>query len=602
MLPPTLSSTVPDASSPPNVPLASFAGRRPLLLAARGVAKSYGAHTILSGISLSLNGGDRVGLVGANGAGKTTLLRILTGELAPDGGSVTIANSVEIGYLAQVTPDFPGSTIDDLIRESVGGLRRMEERMRALEAAMTTPASSEADQQRLAELLDEYGQLALRFQDRGGYELDACIGQILAGLRLDYLQRNRDVASLSGGERARIRLAALLLRSPDLLLLDEPTNHLDFATLAWLEVYLAASVTPASALLVVSHDRQFLNAAVTRIVEIGDSGDAAHQLRVYEGNYDGYAAAKQVERRRWEEDYTRQQEEIAALRKRTRETARQVAHNRPATDNDKFAKNFFGGRVERTISHNVRAAEQKLARIEAEPIPRPPKPLRFLARFRSGGMQSPTVALLEGVTKRLGGRELLAGVDLAITPETRLTLVGPNGAGKTTLLRLLLGQEQPDAGAVRRSPAAQFGYLAQDPQPLEALGAQRTVLEVYRAGMTGPDANFIAGLIGYGLFQLEDVNKPVDALSPGQQRKLEIARLLAQRPNALLLDEPTNYISLDVLEMFETALLAFAGPIVAVSHDRAFLHRFGGDTLELTDGKLICRSAGEYLGMFTGES
>jgi len=539
-----------------------------------------------------------VGLVGANGAGKTTLLRILTGELAPDGGSVTLAHGVEIGYLAQVTPDFPGSTIDDLIRESVGGLRRMEQQMRVLEAAMAMPATTEAEQQRLTELLDEYGQLATRFQDRGGYELDARIGQILAGLRLDYLPRDRDVVSLSGGERARIRLAALLLRSPDLLLLDEPTNHLDFATLAWLEAYLTASVTPASALLVVSHDRQFLNGAVTRIVEIGEHGErgaADHQLRVYEGNYDAYAAAKRAERRRWEEDYTRQQEEIAALRKRVRETARQVAHNRPAPDNDKMASSFFGGRVERTISHNVRAAEQKLARIEADPIPRPPRPLRFLARFRSEGAQSQAVALLEGVTKRLGRRDLLADVDVAITPETRLTLVGPNGAGKTTLLRLLLGQEQPDAGIVRRSPSAQFGYLAQDPTPLETIGAQLTVLEVYREGMTGPDANFIAGLIGYGLFQLEDVNKPVGALSPGQRRKLEIARLLAARPNALLLDEPTNYISLDVLEMFETALLAFAGPIVAVSHDRAFLRRFGGDTLELKEGRLIRRSVEEYL-------
>ncbi|MGH2504525.1 MAG: ATP-binding cassette domain-containing protein, partial [Ktedonobacterales bacterium] len=203
----------------------------------------------------------------------------------------------------------------------------------------------------------------------------------------------------------------------------------------------------------------------------------------------------------------------------------------------------------------------------------------------------------EGVSKRLGGRDLAREIDLIVTPATRFTLVGPNGAGKTTLLRLLLGQIPPDSGVVRVAPGARIGYLAQEPL---ALDPTRTVLEAYREGFEGPDAGFIAGLIGYGLFQLDDAEKLVGALSPGQRRKLKIARLLAERPTVLALDEPTNYVSLDSLDVFEAAVTEFPGPVIAVSHDRYFIRRFGGDTLELRDGRLIRRPAEEYLALEVG--
>jgi macrolide transport system ATP-binding/permease protein len=220
--------------------------------------------------------------------------------------------------------------------------------------------------------------------------------------------------------------------------------------------------------------------------------------------------------------------------------------------------------------------------------------MRFTQQFRSEAIRTELIIRAESVSKRLGGRDLARDISLIVTPETRMTLVGPNGAGKTTLLRLLLGLLPPDSGQVRVAPSARIGYLAQDAVPVDPA---RTVLEVYRDGFSGEDSQFIAGLIGYGLFQLEDAFKPVGALSPGQRRKLEIARLLAERPTVLALDEPTNYISLDILDAFEAAITAFPGPVLAVSHDRYFIRRFGGDTLEVRDGRLICRPAEEYLAL-----
>ena len=550
-----------------------------MLLSVQKLSKTYGPVTVLSDVTFTLNQHERAGLVGANGAGKSTLLRILTGLQLADAGGIVLGPSVEIGYLPQTTPEFAGETLDDLVRESAGSLRRLEARMRGLEAAMSAAREDE-----LTALLNEYGQVSTRFQDRGGYELDHRIAAVLAGLRLDYLARDRAVHTLSGGERARAGVAALLLRQPDLLLLDEPTNHLDAATLDWLEGYLAAY---DGGVLVVSHDRAFLNRAVNRIFELDD---ATHTLRRYDGDYDTYAAAKAAERAKWEDDYERQQEEIAALRHRVRETARQVAHNRPPTDNDKVAKNFFRGRVETSISRNVRSAEERLARIEADPVPKPPKPLRFQPRFESETVQARAVLVADRLSKRLGGRDILREVSFSIGPRARIALIGPNGAGKTTLLRLLLGLERPDAGTVRRTPAAQIGYLPQEPLVPDP---DRTVLDAYKDGLTGPEGNLVAGILGNGLFRLDDLPKKAGHLSIGQRRKLEIARMVAARPNVLVLDEPTNYVSLDVLDAFEAAVFAFPGPVLAVSHDRWFLRRFEGEVWELRDGQLIVHSPGE---------
>jgi macrolide transport system ATP-binding/permease protein len=542
------------------------------MLAVRHLSKSYGAITVLEDISFVVNPNDRAGIVGSNGVGKTTLLNMLVGQESLDSGSFSFDPNTEIGYLPQTTPEFSGHTMQDLILESVGNLRQLEERMRELETAMST-----AKDDQLVGLMDEYDHVSTRFQDRGGYELDYRIDTILDGLHISYLPREREMQTLSGGEKARVGLAILLLRSPDLLLLDEPTNHLDFASLEWLESYLFKY---QGAILLVSHDRQFLNRAVNQIFEIEEH---THHLKKYDGNYDAYMLAKAAELVKWEEDYERQQEEIKELRKRMRETARNVAHNRPATDNDKTAYNFFGGRVQNTISRGVRAAEEQLRRIEADPVPKPPKMMQVSSYFNVEPLQAEVVIRAANLTKCWDETCILDNVNFTIASDARILLFGPNGAGKTTLLKIVMGFEKPDKGEISIVESARIGYLPQDPQ----MDLDKTVIETYRYTQVGYEGEFVGRLIGYGLFRLEDMQKKVGQLSIGQRRKLEIARLMAEGPNVLLLDEPTNYISLDVLEAFEAAIVAFPGPVIAVSHDRWFIQRFGGMIWELVDGKIM---------------
>ncbi len=541
------------------------------MLAVRHLCKSYGAITVLDDVSFIVNPDDRTGIVGSNGVGKTTLLNILVGKETLDSGSFAFAPTIETGYLPQITPEFSGHTLQHLILESLGNLRQLEERMHELEHAMSMIHGQQPDG-----LMDEYEQVATRFQDRGGYELDYKIDAILAGLRIAYLPRDREMETLSGGEKARVGLAILLLRSPDLLLLDEPTNHLDFASLEWLEGYLS---NYRGAIVMVSHDRQFLNRTVNEVFEI-DEHD--HHLKKYDGNYDAYVVAKAAERAEWEEEYEKQQEEIKELRKRIRETARNVGHRRPATDNDKSAYNFFGGRVQNTISRGVRAAEEQLRRIEANPVPKPPKLMQVSSAFSVEPLQAEVVIRVSNLTKCWDKKCILDDASFTISSGARILLFGPNGSGKTTLLKLLMGMERPDRGEIRIVDSARIGYLPQDPQ----MDLDKTVLETYRYGQVGYEGEFVGRLIGYGLFRLEDMQKKVGQLSIGQRRKLEIARLMAEGPNVLLLDEPTNYISLDVLEAFEAAIVRFPGPVVAVSHDRWFMQRFGGKMWELVEGKL----------------
>lgn len=540
----------------------------------RNLHKAYGAITVLHDVSLIVQATDRIGIVGSNGVGKSTLLRLLVGKEEADSGTISFGTGIEFGYLPQTTPDFYGQSIQDLIFEAIGNLRQLEERMHQLEQALTT-----ASEAQLPQLLETYNTVSTQFQDRGGYEIDHQIDRIFAGLRINYLPRTQHVDTLSGGEKARIGLAALLLRSPDILLLDEPTNHLDFASMEWLEKFLA---TYHGAVLMVSHDRQFLNQSVNCIVEINEHN---HQITNYPGNYDAYVLTKAAERSRWEEEYERQQEEIQELRQRVKVTGRQIGHAyRPPRDNDKFARYFFNQNVQRAVSRNVKAAQVQLERIETDPIAKPPEILQINSHINARPIASQIVLELAQVNKRFGERQILHNLSLIVGAQAHIMLIGPNGAGKTTLFKILMGQEQPDTGKVYITESARIGYLSQEPAPLKL---DRSVIDTYRYDQEGYEGEMIGRLLGYGLFRLEDMHKKVGQLSAGQRRKLELARLMAQEPNVLLLDEPTNYISLDVLEAFEKSVLAFPGPVIAISHDRWFIQRFNGDIWELIGGQLL---------------
>ncbi len=536
------------------------------------VTKSYGFHLILSDVSVIVNAGERIGLVGANGVGKSTLLKIVTGEIAPDSGEALLSPDHKLGYLAQIIEGFDDQTLDDLIAASVADLRDVETRMRALERHMTTAVGDG-----LNAVMAEYGEAADRFERYGGYEIDYRIDLVLTGLGVAAIPRDRQFGTLSGGEKARVGLALLLLQSPDVLLLDEPTNHLDFATMHWLEDYLQGY---RGVILVVSHDREFLNRIATAIVELDEHSRTAKR---FSGGYDSYHRAKAQERLQWLRDYAQQQEEIKELRIAIKQTARRNSNYRAHTDGDKFIINTKRATHDHTVSKRIHVAEEKLKRIEADPIPKPPDELKFEATFDPQVLKGRLPIVVSRLSKRYGDQTVLDDLSFTVGQRSRIVLVGVNGAGKSTLLRILTGFETPDAGEVYVNPAVKFGYLDQEGRSLDP---DLTVFEAYQQGLEGSEQALKSILLQSGLFRYDDIDKRVGVLSAGQQRKLQIARLIADQSNLLILDEPTNYVSFDVLEELEAALKLFPGPVIAASHDRRFIQQFGGEVWALEDGKL----------------
>lgn len=540
------------------------------------ISKVYESNIVLNDVSFTLNNGVKVGLVGANGSGKSTLLKILAGIEMEDSGRILYDDCPVIGYLPQYLPDFTGSTINELILESAGELQEVEIRLRQIEQDMAVCSPDQFDQ-----LIEKYSKISQKYQDCGGYEFDHQINRVLEGLRIGYLDRSRSIDTLSGGEKTRVNLCTILLKSPDLLLLDEPTNNLDPESLEWLEAYLAGY---RGAVMAASHDRQFLNNIANVIYEIDEH---SHRLKKYNGDYDTYKLAKDAERKKWEDDYLSQQEEIYELRRKIKETASRghnpVRHSK-SRDNDKFIPHFKNQRVDKSLSHVIHDAEEHLNRILKNQVPKPPKPLRFKASLNYRSIRSAEVVRAAGITKSFDGRNILRDITFSLSSDSRIVITGANGTGKTTLLRILVDMHNTDAGKVAYAPNIRIGFLPQEP---EVADPEKTVLEYYSQGLTGCKEDFIFGLVTCGLFRYEELNKTMGHLSLGQLRKLQIGRMIATEPNVLILDEPTNHISLDVLESFESAIAEFQGPVLAVSHDRRFIQQFGGEVWELKNGLLV---------------
>ncbi|GIF62331.1 ABC transporter ATP-binding protein [Asanoa ishikariensis] len=526
-------------------------------LLAHDLVRTLGARRVLDGVSLTAAPGQRIGLIGENGTGKSTLLRLLAGADEPDAG--TVVRPPELGFLHQEMPFDPSATIaavlDDALREARAELAELD---RLSEALADTPEDKD--------LLAAYGARLDHAQATDAWDADRRAKLMLAGLGLGTLPPDRTLASLSGGQRGRVALAALLVRRPTALLLDEPTNHLDDDAAAFLEGQLREL---PGVVVVASHDRAFLDAVCTDLIDLDPAVDGPTR---YGGNYTDYQAAKRAERERWQRRFAEEQEELAELRGSVAVTVHDVAPGRARRDNEKMGYGHTAGRVQNQISRRVRNAARRLAELEREQVGRPPEPLRLRVSALAGTAADGLLVSLRNI--RVPGRLALDELDVPATD--RLLITGPNGAGKSTLLAVLAGRLEA-TGELHRRRDLRVGLLVQD---TTFNRPDRTAREIYEAALDAERAQSVP-LRSLGLLGSADLNRPVGELSVGQRRRLALALLVADPPELLLLDEPTNHLSPRLCDELEEALGTGPGAIVVASHDRWLRARWPGRELPL---------------------
>jgi ATP-binding cassette subfamily F protein 3 len=517
------------------------------------IGKIYPTGEVLRDVSWEVKAGDRIGLVGVNGAGKSTQLRIIAGLEEASSGQVVKQGDPRIAYLQQEFDVDPRRTVRQELFQAFGEAAEVLNRQQEVEEAMAGPLAAD-DPEHLDALIRELGELQSRFEALHGYELDARIDRLLPTIGFSPEGAEQQVGDYSGGWQMRMALGKILLQEPDLLLLDEPTNHLDVETIQWLETYLQGQTVP---LVVISHDRAFLDRVCNQIVET-ERGVS----RSYLGNYSQHLEQKRLEREAGQAAFERQQKELAS----------QQAYI------DRF-------RASATRSTQAKSREkllEKVERIEAplESVGGPS--FRFPPAPRSGRQ----VAVIEDLTHSYGERILFLGAHLEVERGDRIAFVGPNGAGKSTLLRLVMGLEQPDEGLASVGEHNVIaGYFEQN--QAEALDLSRTVIDTLYEAV--PDWTQTQGrsLLGSFCFSNDDVFKEVGKLSGGEKARLALALMLLTPCNLLVLDEPTNHLDIPAKQMLEEALLAYEGSALLVSHDRYFIARVANRIVELRDGELV---------------
>jgi ATPase subunit of ABC transporter with duplicated ATPase domains len=506
------------------------------------VSKQYGRQVLFVDASFQLNPGEKVGLVGPNGSGKTTLFRMIVGEESPDEGEVSVPKKTTIGYFRQDVEEMAGrSVIDEAILGS-GRAGDLHHELERLQHDMADPAKGDD----LDRILTRFGEVQEEYDHLGGYALEAQAREVLHGLGFDDERIDGDVGELSGGWKMRVAMARVLLGRPDVLLMDEPTNHLDIESIIWLEDFLKSL---DGALLMTSHDREFMNRIVSRIAEI-DGGE----ITTYSGNYDFYERERAIRDANREAAYARQQ---AMLAKEQRFIERFAAHAAKAAQ--------------------VQSRVKALDKIEKIELPKKRKVVKF--DFRTPPRSGERVAVLDGVTKAYGRRVVHDGLNLIIRRGERWCVMGKNGAGKSTLLKMVAGQVKPDGGTVTLGASVSMGYFAQ--QSLDLLDADLTIEEQLRKDFPDESIGALRNLAGAFQFSGDEIDKKIRALSGGEKTRLVLARMLLNPPNFLVLDEPTNHLDLATKEMLLDALKDFDGTMLFVSHDREFLRGLSNRVLEL---------------------
>ena len=506
------------------------------------VTKLYDPDLILDDISVSIEHGDRIGLIGRNGTGKTTLIKIIGGMLANFKGTVVSAKGLRIGYLSQE----PELTRDCTLRQEM--LKVFEER-RALEDKMLLLAE-EMETAETPHILAQYARIQEQHERLGGYDYEHQINRILGGLGFSELDFNLPIRVLSGGQKSRATLAKLLLEQPDLLLFDEPTNHLDINGIQWLEHYLNTEYN--GAVLVVSHDRYFLDKVVRKVWEL-----EVHKLKVYRGNYSKYSETKAVEQLVGERAFKKQQAFIA--------------------HEEEFIRLNIAGQRTR----EAQGRRKKLARLERVEKPKPDAPtikLAFTPETRGGN----DILRCQNVGKQFGEKVVFTDLNFEVYRRDVIGIIGANGTGKTTLFRMILGQEQPTQGELWVGPTLKFGYYAQE---LEGLNPDNEVIDEIWELRPQQTQGGIRSFLGKFLFSGDDVFKQIGNLSGGEQSRVLLAKLLLENANVLLLDEPTNHLDIPAREALEAALAEYPATLFIISHDRYLLNRLATKLLIFEAGK-----------------
>lgn len=569
---PSFANSEPRTPAAPGVPAGAApdrsAGGAGDHLRLESVSFGHPGRRILTDVSFSVSPGSRTGLIGENGSGKSTLLLLAAGQLVPDSGSVFRPASV--GFLRQEYRPAQGTTLDGVLETAVAAVRRLGPALEDLSGQLALRPGD-------ARVADAYDAVLRAGELSGLWSLDARISEVLAGLGLAGLERSRTVSSLSGGQQRRLALAALLLEQPAALLLDEPTNHLDDDAVAFLAAELTTRTGP---LLMASHDRWFLDAVATDLVDLdpasGPEGYAGPPVQGsrFRGGYTDYLAARAAARRRWLEAWEAQEAERERLQRTADVDGRTIFHSTVPRTEARGAKKFYSDRAAKTVGGRVRSARRALGDLERRSVPEPPQPLVFrgIPAGNDPAAGEPNLVRLSAA----GVADRLDPVEARIVAGERILVEGANGAGKSTLLALLAGVLAPDTGSVQRAPGLSVGVLLQEDRwPDPGLPAETA----YRSRLARPgEAPSLAEL---GLLHPGQEQQPLAELSPGQRRRVALAVLAAEPPRLLLLDEPTNHLALSLAEELEGAIEAYPGTVVVASHDRWFRRRWNGRRIKL---------------------
>ena len=513
------------------------------------ISKIYPTGEVLKDVNWEVNPGERVGLVGVNGAGKSTQMKIITGEIEPTAGEIIRPASLHIAYLTQEFEVEPTRTLREEFWTVFTEANQVQQSLAQIELEMGMAEPDELDK-----LIHKLDKLQRRFEALDGYGLEAQIEKILPEMGFNIEDGDRLVSSFSGGWQMRISLGKILLQNPDLLLLDEPTNHLDLETIEWLENYLKSLKTP---MVIISHDREFLDRLCTKIVET-ERGVST----TYLGNYSAYL----------------QQKEEAKL-------AQQTAHERQQKEIEKqqvFVERF---RASATRSTQAKSREKQLDKIER--IEAPTANLRSLQfQFPDSVRSGQEVAIIKDLTHTYNDDILFLGAELLVERGDRIAFLGPNGCGKSTLLRMIMGIENPEEGVAELGKHNIIpGYFEQN--QAEALELDKTVMETIHDEVPDWKNGEVRSLLGRFLFSGETVFKKVEALSGGEKARLALAKMLLRPANLLILDEPTNHLDIPAKEMLEKALQDYDGTVLIVSHDRYFISQVANKIVEIREGELV---------------